>query len=80
MTGGLSDCLTDPGKLDRDTAVLALSIHHACPPQCEPRRRADEATAARYAPAAAGWGGDAEFAERLRLAAHLTETAGRHRR
>jgi hypothetical protein len=33
-------CLTDPGALDTNAAILAMSEHHDCPPQCWPRRRA----------------------------------------
>ncbi|MET8779473.1 hypothetical protein ABZV58_31120 [Nocardia sp. NPDC004654] len=37
---GFGDCLTDPGELSTDAAITALSLHHACPHQCQVQGRA----------------------------------------
>ncbi len=34
------DCLADPGELSTATAIAALSLHWACPAQCQVQGRA----------------------------------------
>lgn len=46
---GFSDCLTDLGELATDDAIRAMSIHHACPPQCRVLSRALETLDGQYA-------------------------------
>ncbi|WP_062989894.1 hypothetical protein [Nocardia anaemiae] len=44
----LHDCLTDPGVLDENDAIRAMSIHHICPPQCLVLGRALDALSTEY--------------------------------
>ncbi|WP_406234890.1 hypothetical protein [Nocardia sp. NBC_01009] len=78
---GMGECLTDPGPLSHDDAVHVMAMHHSCPDECWPQRRARETFDAEYTasffPMDSPSPDDTKLARLLREAIRLTPKSPR---